>query len=61
MDEITITLNRQHLQIIRAALGQLKYDAAEPVISHIGEQVQKAQIAPTPPAPENDEATTPQE
>ncbi len=35
MEEFTIKLNAQHLQVIRAGLGKVPYDLAEPLIRHI--------------------------
>ncbi|MDE2343603.1 MAG: hypothetical protein KGL63_09485 [Betaproteobacteria bacterium] len=54
MEEYTIQLNAQHLQVIRAQLGKAPYDLAEPLIRTIGAQVaeqQKPQDVPAP-APE---------
>ena len=51
MESVTVVLSAQQLHVVAAALSELPYKVARPVIDAIDQQVQ-AQLAPTPkPAP----------
>lgn len=41
MNQIKITLNQQQLQILAAALVELPFRVAAPLIEHINQEIQK--------------------